>query len=146
MAFPGTYNINYYKGDTFQFRIYPKNADGSAFNLTPYTGGGSYDDDNNPSTPNVPYDAVTFTFAPSRGSTNWHEAAAWISSDKKYINCAIRGGEDGDSQYLTPGTEYVYDVQITKPTNGSTDPGALQFPIITTVLTGTITVQGQVTP
>jgi len=146
MAFPGKYNINYYKGDPFQFRIYPKNADGSAFDLTPYSGGGLYDSDDPDTTPDIPYDSVMFSFASSRGSSTWHQAAAWISSDKKYINCAIRGGEDGDSQYLNPGTEYVYDVQITRPTNGSTDPGAPSFPIITTVLTGTITVEGQVTP
>ena len=24
MAFPGTYNINYYEGDTYEFIIYPK--------------------------------------------------------------------------------------------------------------------------
>ena len=36
MAFPGELNINYYKGDTYEFSIYPKNADGSAMNLTNY--------------------------------------------------------------------------------------------------------------
>jgi len=39
MAFPGTYNISYYKGDTYEFRIYPKTADGDVFDLTPYIGG-----------------------------------------------------------------------------------------------------------
>lgn len=36
MAYPGTYDINYYKGDTFEFRIYPKDTSGSTFNLTGY--------------------------------------------------------------------------------------------------------------
>jgi hypothetical protein len=144
MAFPGTYDITYYKGDTFQFRIYPKNADGTAFNLSPYTGGGeSLDDD--PSTPAVPYDNAMFVFATSRGSTEWHQALAWISPDKTYVGCAIRGGADGDSQYLTPGVEYVYDVQVTKPTNDDPD-SPFTFPVINTLLTGKITVQGQVTP
>ena len=156
MAFPGTYNINYYKGDTFQFKIYPKNADGSAFNLAPYVVAPeqeTYDEDTNPNTPEIDYDSVRFVFAPSRGSTDIHQCLAWISSNKQYIGCAIRGGATGDSQYLTPGTEYVYDVQIIRKTNqpvyladGYMDSGAPSFPIITTVLTGTITVQGQVTP
>ena len=37
MAFPGTYNFSYYKGDTNEFVIRPKNASGSAFDLTGYT-------------------------------------------------------------------------------------------------------------
>lgn len=145
MAFPGTYNINYYKGDTYEFRIYPKTANGDVFDLTDYIGGGSYDDDNDPETPNVPYDNVMFIFAESRGSENWHKCLAWISSDKTHVNCVIRGGADGDSQYLTPGTTYVYDVQVTKPSNDDPD-SPYTYPVIHTLLTGTITVTGQVTP
>ena len=37
MAFPGTYNFSYYKGDTSEFVIRPKNSDGSSFDLTGYT-------------------------------------------------------------------------------------------------------------
>lgn len=33
MAFPATYNISYYSGDTYQFIIKPKNSDGSSFNI-----------------------------------------------------------------------------------------------------------------
>lgn len=33
MAFPATYNISYYSGDTYQFLIKPKNTDGSSFNI-----------------------------------------------------------------------------------------------------------------
>ena len=36
MAFPSTYNFSYYKGDTFEFKIYPKNSNGSAFDLSTY--------------------------------------------------------------------------------------------------------------
>ena len=36
MSFPGTYNINYYKGDTFEFRVYPKDSSGAPFDLTGY--------------------------------------------------------------------------------------------------------------
>ena len=33
MAFPGTYNFNYYRGDTNEFVISPKNSDGTTFQL-----------------------------------------------------------------------------------------------------------------
>lgn len=143
MAFPGTYNISYYKGDTYEFRIYPKNSDDSPFNLTPYIGGGSYDHDNNPITPNIAYDNVMFVFAESRGSTEWHKCAAWIDETKTYVGCAIR---PSDAQYLTPGTTYVYDVQVTAPENDSSGGNPYTYPIVHTLLTGTITVTGQVTP
>lgn len=143
MAFPGTYNISYYKGDTYEFRIYPKTPSGDIFDLTPYTGGGSYDDDNDPLTPNVPYDNVIFTFAPSRGSTEWHKCAAWIDNSKTFVGCAIR---PDDAQYLTPGTTYVYDVQVTRPSNDTSDGNPFTYPIVHTLLTGTISVTGQVTP
>ena len=37
MAFPGTYNISYYKGDTFEFLLNPKDTSGNPFNLTGYS-------------------------------------------------------------------------------------------------------------
>ena len=36
MSFPATYNINYYMGDTFEFRIFPKDASGAPFPLAQY--------------------------------------------------------------------------------------------------------------
>ena len=36
MAFPGTFNINYYKGDTYEFNVYPKTTAGSDFDMTGY--------------------------------------------------------------------------------------------------------------
>jgi len=36
MAFPAVFNISYYRGDTYEFRIYPKDANGNAFPLTGY--------------------------------------------------------------------------------------------------------------
>lgn len=38
MAFPATYNISYYRGDSYNFILNPKNSDGSAFNLNNYSG------------------------------------------------------------------------------------------------------------
>lgn len=37
MAFPGTHNIAYYHGDTFEFTVTPKASDGSAFDLAGYS-------------------------------------------------------------------------------------------------------------
>ena len=37
MAFPGTYNFNYYRGDTFSFIITPKNSSGGTYPLTGYS-------------------------------------------------------------------------------------------------------------
>lgn len=116
MAFPGTYNINYYKGDTLEFRVYPKLANGEAYNLTNYT--------------------VKFSFATARGSAGsatYHEALATISDDKTYVECVIR---PGDSDYLNAGTTYVYDVEITKT--------ASPYNFVHTILTGNISVTDQV--
>ena len=68
MAFPGTYNISYYKGDTYEFRVYPKDSSGAVFDLTDY--------------------AVKFTISTSRGATgipDQLEGVAEISADKTYI-------------------------------------------------------------
>ena len=116
MAFPGTYNISYYKGDTLEFRVYPKLADGSSYDLTDYT--------------------VKFSFSTARGSAgsaNYHEAYAFISSDKTYVTCVIR---PADASYLNAGTSYVYDVEITK----SSTP----YSLVHTILTGNISVTDQV--
>lgn len=37
MAFPGTFNINYYKGDTYEFNVYPKTTSGLPFDMSTYT-------------------------------------------------------------------------------------------------------------
>lgn len=36
MAFPGTFNINYYKGDTYEFNVYPKTTSGAVFSMQGY--------------------------------------------------------------------------------------------------------------
>lgn len=123
MAFPGTLNIEYYKGDTHEFRIYPKQADGSSFNLTGYTAKFSFS-----------------KFRGAEGSATYHEAFAQISDDKTSILCAIRpyisAQDPGDQAYLTPGDSYVYDVEIKK--------SASPYPLVYTVLTGDIAVTDQV--
>jgi hypothetical protein len=93
MAFPGTYNFNYYRGDTAEFVIRPKTANGSAYDLTNYT--------------------ATFTIANRRGSTGTqYVAAAVANATTDIITCTITPAV---GRTLAAGT-YVYDVQITDAT------------------------------
>lgn len=124
MAFPGTYNFNYYRGDTFQFRIYPKDSSGAAFDLSGYdlTSG------------------AKFTIANSRGPAGFDSQVACdaeISSDRTYIECSIF---PPDGELLDPEQNYVYDVEISKTVG--TPPNEKIFTY--TLLTGTITVTDQV--
>jgi hypothetical protein len=117
MAFPGTYDINYYKGDTYEFVAYPKDTAGNALALTDYT--------------------VTFTVSSARGSAGVAtQQECYTSKDtvNGSILCVIR---PDDSIDFIAGTTYVYDVQILK--TGSS------YPISYTILTGKISVTDQVT-
>lgn len=121
MAFPGTYNISYYKGDTLEFRVYPKDSSGANFDLEEY--------DNEGTSP-------MFTISESRGASGIPSqitAYAEVSGDNSHILCVIRP-EDGNQ--LEFGTPYVYDLEINK--EGS------PYDIVHTLLTGTITVTDQV--
>jgi hypothetical protein len=119
MAFPGTYNIAYYKGDTLEFKIYPKDSAGNQFTLSGYS-------------------APNFTIAVRRGDAvagDQAKVSAYAEIvNNTYILCAIRP-QDGAS--LVAGTTYVYDVQISK----SVDPYDYTY----TLLTGSISVTDQVT-
>lgn len=95
MAFPGTYNFNYYKGDTYQFVIRPKNSDGSAFDLSGYTPG--------------------YTIATARGSgATQYTATASIDTVNDLVTCTI-SPTLGSS--IPAGATYVYDVQIANTSN-----------------------------
>lgn len=91
MAFPGTHNISYYQGDTLEFTIRPKTADGAAFSLDGYSS--------------------KFFIADKRGSTYTvnHECTAVISEGA--VLCTI---SPGVGRLLTSGTTYYYDVEISK--------------------------------
>ena len=92
MAFPGTYNFSYYRGDTYQFVIRPKNANGSTMSLDDYFGN------------------AVFTIANRRGSAGSQiEATATIDTANDIVTCTI---EPEQGRLLTAGTAYVYDVQI----------------------------------
>lgn len=116
MAFPGTYNFNYYNGDTFQFVVYPKNSDGTAFDLSGFD--------------------VAFTVSTARGEAGALDRIESFSQiDGNAIICAIR---PEDSELWTESPSYVYDVEVRKFPQDS-------YPLIFTLLTGTISVTQQVT-
>jgi hypothetical protein len=118
MAFPGTFNISYYKGDTYEFNVYPKDSSGNPFDLTTYTG-------------------ARFTMALVRGAAGSAEQIsgyAEISTDKKFVKCAIR---PVDAALMDDTKQYVYDVQISKD--------ASPYDFVFTILTGNISITKEVT-
>lgn len=117
MAFPGTFNISYYKGDTYEFRIYPKDSAGNTFSLANYTN-----------------ENIKFSISTARGVTPTIEAYAQKSLDNSYISCAIL---PSNGQVMTAGTTYVYDIQISRT--------ATPYNYVFTLMTGTISVTEQVT-
>lgn len=122
MAFPGTYNISYYKGDTLEFKVYPKDSAGASFALDGYT--------------------PTFTIAEQAGALGADSqivAFAEVSADKSHILCAIRP-EDGE--LLSSTITYVYDVQID---NIGAEPENANYSSVYTLLSGSISVTEQVT-
>ena len=118
MAFPGELNINYYKGDTHEFKVYPQKTDGSTFGLSDYSN-------------------ATFTIAEFRGSAGIAlgqiNASAKIQSD--HVVCAITP-ENG--ALMDPTKTYVYDVQIYSQ-------GADTYDKVFTLITGSISVTDDVT-
>lgn len=125
MAFPGELNINYYKGDTHEFKVYPQKNDGSIFYLDDYSNS-------------------TFTIATERGSSPTPNSlmpagrifgSARISNDGTHIVCAITP-ENGAQ--MDPELTYVYDVQVYAQ-------GPDTYDKIFTILTGNISVRDDVT-
>jgi hypothetical protein len=145
MAFPAIYDFNYYKGDTFEFRIYPKKNDGTVFDLSTFYIPTNYaslpDDVALDSLPaHAPYDSAQFTISTVRGSAGTPiKCFARVHDDNTYVQCAIRPAEGNQ---LVAGTEYVYDVEVKKPAGAS---GSGQYEIVQTLLTGKITITDQVT-
>ena len=89
MAFPGTYNFNYYRGDRYEFVIRPKTANGDAFDLTGYN--------------------ADFFVADARGEgQTQYEMQAIVDASTDTVTCTILPGA---GEALAAGT-YVYDVQI----------------------------------
>jgi hypothetical protein len=143
MAFPATYDFNYYKGDTFEFRIYPKKNDGTVFNLSGYVDNNALYNTNTIDgvTGSAPYEQARFSIAETRGSaaSDVIPCFARISSDGTNVMCAIRPAEGKE---LNAGTEYVYDVEVRVPAGGPDNPF---YEKVITLMTGKITVTDQVT-
>jgi hypothetical protein len=130
MAFPGTYNFDYYRGDTFRFVVSPKDSNGNALDLSSYL-----DEEDG-------RDAI-FTIADARGASaistyssiveleGNFPLSATIDVENSTITCTIK--PDG-GRYLEGGSTYYYDVEIY---NGAD----LRY----TLLTGAITVEDDVT-
>lgn len=114
MAFPATYNFSYYRGDSFEFVIQPKNADGTEFDLSGYVSA-----------------SATFTIASRSGSTDTFvfNGNVNINSSESYITCTI---PFSSGSTLVQGTTYVYDVQIKNDS------------YVYTLLSGTITVTNDI--
>jgi hypothetical protein len=116
MAFPGTYNFNYYRGDTFEFIIRPKDSGGAPFPLDGYT--------------------AVFTIANIRGpqttppTRESYEGFTSINTQEDFIVCRITSST---GRNLRPGVSWVYDVEI--------DNTSSKF----TLLNGNITVTNDIT-
>ena len=121
MAFPAVFNISYYRGDTYEFRIYPKDSSGNQFPLVGYD----------------PVSGVKFTMSTERGEGGINdqlEGYSKISSDGTYIDCAILPLNGIAMDFSL---NYVYDVQVFK--------SGTPYDVVTTLLTGTISVTEQIT-
>lgn len=115
MAFPGTYNFNYYRGDTFEFVISPKSANGQTFSL----------DD---------YDTANFVVANVRGASGTQTVAdATIDDVSDTVTCTITATVGRE---LTPGS-YVYDVEII-------DTSGITHTLVTGTITVTDDISGAV--
>lgn len=114
MAFPATYNIQYYEGDTYQFVIRPKTSAGEIFPVT-----------------STVYDAY-FRIDTQRGRTDGLGIEAPATIGDNSVTCTITPTISND---LVPGTTYFYDVSI----EDKTDPN-----IIYTLLTGTIAITADI--
>ncbi len=116
MSYPGSYNFQYYKGDTLEFKVYPKDISNNEFDITDYT--------------------PQFTISTARGSSGVANKVTCVATKVtgNGILCVITP-TNGAS--LTAGTTYVYDVEISKP--------GVDYDYVYTLLTGTLTVTDQIT-
>jgi len=90
MPYPYTYDIDYYIGDTYQFILYPKNSDGTTFDLTGFT--------------------AKWTIATERGNatSNVLTLTPNISLNPSRIDCFL----NSTNGLLLDSLIYIYDVEI----------------------------------
>ena len=114
MAFPGTYNFNYYRGDTMSFILNPKDSVGDPWSLTGYT--------------------AAFTIADKRGAdATQYSGTATIDTANNIVTCTIT---PVIGRSLIVGTNWVYDVQITS--------GSTIYTLLTGTITSTDDITGAV--
>jgi hypothetical protein len=96
MAFPGTFNFNYYRGDTFSLIVKPKDANGDPFDLVGYT--------------------ALYVIANARGAspTLYYSGTAVVNTVDDIVTATISAST---GENLLPTTSWVYDIQITDGTN-----------------------------
>lgn len=94
MAFPATYNISYYRGDTYEFVVNPKNSDGTNFDLSGYSSSSAL---------------FTVSLRSSGTDTFVFNGDIEVNSDSSYIRCGI---PSSSGSALIEGSSYYYDVQI----------------------------------
>lgn len=92
MPYPYTYNIDYYIGDTYQFVLYPKNDDGTSFDISGFT--------------------AKWTIATSRGNPSAQVVTLFpqITLDPSRIYCYL----DSYNGSLLTNPIYLYDIEISK--------------------------------
>jgi hypothetical protein len=104
VAFPGTYNFNYYQGDTLEFKVYPKLQTGAAF-------------------PGLNGFTAKFTVATARGTTNSPtQYTGYTRVESDHIVCAVT------PDLLLPAGTLVYDVEIAKEQDS---PYSLVYTLLT---------------
>lgn len=114
MAFPATYNIQYYQGDTYQFAIRPKTSAGEIFPVT-----------------SAAYNAY-FRIDIERGRTDGSGINAIATIGDNSITCTITPTV---GNLLSSSNTYFYDVSIENKTDNS---------IVYTLLTGTISITADI--
>ena len=123
MAFPGELNFNYYKGDTLEFKVYPKiNGGNDPFDLEGFS--------------------AMFKIATTRGAdglATQKEGLALVDVGSGLITCIL---QPDSGKELVAGTTYVYDIQIKNDTYKIIGSNTIKG--VFTVLTGTITVTDDV--
>ena len=93
---PATYDIKYYRGDTYSLLLYPKTNSGAPFNLSSYT-------------------SATLDIADKRGddpTREKHRVAVTIDSSENTLLCTI---EPSVGNQLSASKTYVYDIAVSGP-------------------------------
>jgi hypothetical protein len=98
IAFPATYNISYYRGDSYNFVINPKNPNGTSFNLAGFSG--------------------LFTISTERGNPAAEVATgtAIVNSEAATVTCEI---PDSLGSVLS-GASYLYDIEVNNSSASTT--------------------------